>query len=106
MDITGNTILITGAGTGIGLEAAKLFDRHGNRVVMVARNEDRLEREAARLKDARAGWSACTRTSTRRSSRKHWIAWRKGASKRPQHLPSSRNQGIEQHTLHTVRSTR
>ena len=52
MDITGNTILITGAGTGIGLEAAKLFDQHGNRLIMVARNEDRLEREAARLKDA------------------------------------------------------
>jgi uncharacterized oxidoreductase len=52
MDITGNTILITGAGTGIGLEAAKLFDQHGNRLIMVARNEDRLEREAAQLKDA------------------------------------------------------
>src|SRR3712207_7018734 len=52
MDITGNTILITGAGTGIGLEAAKPFDQHGNRLIMVARNEDRLEREAARLKDA------------------------------------------------------
>ena len=52
MDITGNTILITGAGTGIGLEAAKLFDQHGNRLIMVARNEDRLKREAARLKDA------------------------------------------------------
>lgn len=52
MDITGNTILITGAATGIGLEAAKLFDQHGNRLIMVARNEDRLEREAARLKDA------------------------------------------------------
>lgn len=44
MDITGNTILITGAGTGIGLEAAKLFDQHGNRLIMVARTEDRLER--------------------------------------------------------------
>lgn len=52
MDITGNTILITGAATGIGLEAAKLFDQHGNRLIMVARNEDRLEREAARLKGA------------------------------------------------------
>ena len=52
MDTTGNTILITGAGTGIGLEAAKRFDERGNRVVMVARNGDRLEREAARLKDA------------------------------------------------------
>ncbi len=29
MKISGNTILITGAGTGIGLEAAKAFDREG-----------------------------------------------------------------------------
>ena len=52
MDITGNTILITGAGTGIGLEAAKRFDERGNKVIMVARNAERLEREAAWLKDA------------------------------------------------------
>lgn len=52
MDTTGNTVLITGAGTGIGLEAAKRFDERGNKVIMVARNGERLEREAAQLSDA------------------------------------------------------
>ena len=52
MDTTGNTILITGAGTGIGLEAAKRFDERGNKVIMVARDGERLERQAAQLEDA------------------------------------------------------
>ena len=52
MRTTGHTVLITGAGTGIGLEAAKLFDQRGNRVVMVARNAERLAAEAAKLRRA------------------------------------------------------
>lgn len=52
MKTTGHTVLITGAGTGIGLEAAKLFDARGNTVIMVARDGDRLIREAARLQHA------------------------------------------------------
>lgn len=52
MKITGNTVLITGAGTGVGLEMAKLLSRAGNAVIMVARNEERLVREAANLKNA------------------------------------------------------
>jgi uncharacterized oxidoreductase len=48
---TGNTILVTGAGTGMGLEAARQFSGRGNRVVMVARNAARLESEAARLEN-------------------------------------------------------
>jgi uncharacterized oxidoreductase len=52
MKTSGNTILITGAGTGIGLEAAKAFDREGNTLIMVARNEGRLKAEAAKLADA------------------------------------------------------
>lgn len=49
MRTTGHTVLITGAGTGIGLEAARLFDQRGNHVIMVARNAERLAGEAAKL---------------------------------------------------------
>ncbi len=52
MKTTGNTILTTGVGTSIGLEAAKLFDQRGNRVIMVARNGERLRFEADRLQNA------------------------------------------------------
>lgn len=52
MKTTGNTILITGAGTGMGLEAATQFSRLGNKVIMVARNEARLRAEAAKLDGA------------------------------------------------------
>jgi uncharacterized oxidoreductase len=52
MRTTGNTILITGGGTGMGLAAAKAFSERGNKVIMVARNEERLRAEAARLRDA------------------------------------------------------
>ena len=52
MKTTGNTILITGAGTGMGLEAAKQFSQRGNTIIMVARNKERLQAEAARLENA------------------------------------------------------
>lgn len=52
MNTSGKTVLITGAGTGIGLEAARQFAARGNRVLMVARNAARLRNEASRLPDA------------------------------------------------------
>lgn len=52
MRTTRRTVLVTGAGTGMGLEAATEFSRRGSRVIMVARNEQRLRREAERLADA------------------------------------------------------
>lgn len=52
MKTSGHTVLITGAGTGIGLEAAKLFDQRGNHVIMVARHAERLDEEAAKLQRA------------------------------------------------------
>lgn len=52
MKTTKNTILITGGGTGMGLEAAKQFSQAGNKVIMIARNEKRLKEEAAKLPDA------------------------------------------------------
>ncbi|MDX3215157.1 SDR family NAD(P)-dependent oxidoreductase [Streptomyces sp. ME02-6991-2B] len=52
MRTTGRKVLITGAGTGMGLEAAKRFSGMGSRVIMVARNQERLRAEAARLPGA------------------------------------------------------
>lgn len=52
MNFKESTVLITGAGTGMGLAAAKRFSEQGSRVVMVARNEQRLKNEAAQLKNA------------------------------------------------------
>ena len=52
MRMTGKTVLVTGAGTGMGLEAAKQLTALGNQVIMTARNRARLETEAASLQDA------------------------------------------------------
>lgn len=52
MKTAGRTVLITGAGTGMGLEAAKRFSAMDSRVIMVARNAERLRTEAARLPGA------------------------------------------------------
>jgi uncharacterized oxidoreductase len=43
MEITGNTILITGGGSGIGLSLAKAFSRHDNTVIVCGRNPAKLE---------------------------------------------------------------
>lgn len=43
MKTTKNTLLITGGGSGIGLEIAKLFSRKGNSVIITGRNETRLK---------------------------------------------------------------
>ncbi|TCC88631.1 SDR family NAD(P)-dependent oxidoreductase [Pedobacter frigiditerrae] len=48
MNITNNTILITGGATGIGLELAKQFIANGNTVIICGRRENKL-REAKNL---------------------------------------------------------
>lgn len=40
--LTGKVAVITGASTGIGAEAARVFAREGAAVVLGARSEDRL----------------------------------------------------------------
>lgn len=52
MKLQNNTILITGAGTGMGLAAAKWFVEQGNSVIMVARNEERLKAAASTVENS------------------------------------------------------
>jgi uncharacterized oxidoreductase len=46
-----NTILITGGGSGIGFEFAKLFSEAGNQVIITGRNEDKLKDAASKLQN-------------------------------------------------------
>lgn len=48
MDITNKTVLITGGGSGIGLETAKLLSGKGNKVIIIGRNESKLQ-DAAKI---------------------------------------------------------
>jgi uncharacterized oxidoreductase len=54
MKTSGNTILITGAASGIGLEIAKLFSQRDNKVIMADKSIEQLKTEAAKLKNAEA----------------------------------------------------
>ncbi|MBT1705754.1 SDR family NAD(P)-dependent oxidoreductase [Chryseosolibacter indicus] len=47
-----NTVLITGGGSGIGFETAKLFSQHGNTVILLGRNEEKLKAATAKLNNA------------------------------------------------------
>lgn len=47
MEISGNTILVTGGGTGIGRELAREFHEAGNKVIIAGRRSDILDAVAA-----------------------------------------------------------
>lgn len=49
MNITNKTILITGGGSGIGYETAKLLSEKGNKIIIVGRNAGKLQKAAAHL---------------------------------------------------------
>jgi len=51
MNIKNNTVLITGGGSGIGLETAKLLSKHGSKVIIVGRNEQKLEEAAGKIQN-------------------------------------------------------
>jgi uncharacterized oxidoreductase len=54
MKTTGNIVLITGGGSGIGFEIAKLFSQKGNQVIITGRNAARLQQAASQLKNTTA----------------------------------------------------
>jgi NAD(P)-dependent dehydrogenase (short-subunit alcohol dehydrogenase family) len=50
--LEGKSLLLVGASTGIGVEAARIFAQEGARLMLAARSEEALERLAAELTDA------------------------------------------------------
>lgn len=51
MNQTGNTVLVTGGASGIGLALAEQFARFGNKVIVVGRSEQKLAEAKARNSD-------------------------------------------------------
>jgi uncharacterized oxidoreductase len=54
MKTTNNTILITGGSAGIGFEIAKIFSEAGNQVIITGRDQERMDKAIAGLKNTTA----------------------------------------------------
>jgi uncharacterized oxidoreductase len=54
MNITSKTVLITGGGSGIGFEIAKLLSKKGNKVIITGRSEAKLQEAASQLNNVTA----------------------------------------------------
>lgn len=49
MNISNKTVLITGGGSGIGYETAKLLSQQGNKIIIVGRNADKIKKAGEEL---------------------------------------------------------
>ena len=58
-DFNGRVVLITGAGSGVGLECARVFAAQGAKLLLVGRSADKLEAAAAELAETRAQAAIC-----------------------------------------------
>ena len=58
-DFTGRVVLITGAGSGVGLECARVFAAQGAKLLLVGRSADKLAAAAAELAETRAQTAIC-----------------------------------------------
>ena len=58
-DFNGSVVLITGAGSGVGLECARVFAVQGAKLLLVGRSADKLEAAAAELAETRAETAIC-----------------------------------------------
>jgi NAD(P)-dependent dehydrogenase (short-subunit alcohol dehydrogenase family) len=58
-DFKGRVVLITGAGSGVGLECARVFAVQGAKLLLVGRWADKLEAAAAELTETRAQTAIC-----------------------------------------------
>ena len=73
-DVNGKTILVTGASSGIGLEASVELARKSAKVVMVGRNVERTQRavEAVKSRSAPRMWPTSSAISRRRRQSGNW----------------------------------
>ena len=92
MKLSGNTILITGGASGIGLALAERFAARGNHLILCGRREDMLRDAAARLEQA--AWRVCDVADPRQ--RDDLARW--AAEKYPELNVLVNNAGIQRRT--------